>query len=175
LALDKVQTEIDEPDNDKKATGTDTVRKDVTSDEPVHDSPKAVATNIGEVDKPSNELLTIISEFKKQPTRPHIIDVEDNDTSEEETDEPPTIMSEFKKPPARPHMIDVKDADTSEEEPDEPAQITTMPDEWFEVDDDLSVPPRASTGEAAPIPPYERLHRSRYLVNVCGWATHGIW
>jgi hypothetical protein len=41
LALDEVQTETDEPDNDKEATGTDTVRKDVTSDEPDHNTPKA--------------------------------------------------------------------------------------------------------------------------------------
>ena len=71
----------------------------------------------------------LISEFKEPTTRPHIIDVEDEDTCEEETDEPRTIMSECKKPPARPHIIDVEDADTSEEEPDEPAQTTTMPDE----------------------------------------------
>ena len=99
LAIDKVQTEIAEPDNDKGAAGTDTVRKDVTSDKPVHDFPKVVATTIVEVDNLSNELLTIISEFEKPPTRPHIIDVEDEDTCEEETDEPPTIMSKFKKPP----------------------------------------------------------------------------
>ena len=58
-----------------------------------------------------------------------------------------------------------------------------MPDEWFEVDDALSVSPRASrvgrgtalTEEATPILPCERLHRSRHIVKVCGWATHGIW
>jgi hypothetical protein len=48
----------------------------------------------------------------------------------------------------RSHIIDVGDADTSEEEIDEldnePVHITTMPEEWFEVDDALSVPPRAS-------------------------------
>ena len=57
-----------------------------------------------------------------------------------------------------------------------------MPDEWFEVDDALSVPPRASeeargtalTEEAAPILLCERLHRSRCIVKVCGWNTHGI-
>ena len=53
-----------------------------------------------------------------------------------------------RKPPTRPHIIDVGDADISEEESDEPdnepAQVTTMPEEWFEVDDALSVPPRAS-------------------------------
>jgi hypothetical protein len=58
-----------------------------------------------------------------------------------------------------------------------------VPDKWFEVDDALSVSPRASrvgrgtalTEEAAPILPCERLHRSRHIVKVCGWATHGIW
>jgi hypothetical protein len=57
-----------------------------------------------------------------------------------------------------------------------------MPEEWSEVDDALSVPPRASeegretalTEEAAPTQPCEKLHRSRYVVKVCGWATHGI-
>jgi hypothetical protein len=63
-------------------------------------------------------------------------------------------IGEFDKPSDEPltitrsHIIDVGDADTSEEEIDEldnePAQITTMPEEWFEVDDALSVPPRAS-------------------------------
>jgi hypothetical protein len=60
----------------------------------------------------------------------------------------------------------VEDADNSEEETDESAQTTAMPDEWFENDDALSMPPRSTTEEAAPIPPYERLHRSRYLVKV---------
>jgi hypothetical protein len=147
LALDKVQTETDEPDNDKEATGTDTVRKDVTSDEPDHNTPKAdegaFAATIREVDKPSNEPLTIMSGFEKPTTKPHIIDVEDDDNSEEETDELITTMGEFKIPPARPHIIDVEDADTSEEETDEPGQITTMPDEWFEVEDALQAPPRA--------------------------------
>jgi hypothetical protein len=124
LAQDKDQTEIDKPDHDKEATGTDTVQKDVNSGEPDHDSPeadeRAFTTTIGEVDKPSDEPLTITSEFKKPPTRPHIFDVGDDDTSEEEeTDEPDyeplTITSEFKKPPTRPHIIDVGDADTSEE------------------------------------------------------------
>jgi hypothetical protein len=91
----------------------------VTSGEPDHDSPKAdegaVTTTIGEFDKPSEEPLTIMREFKEPPTKPHIIDVGDADTSEEESDEPDN----------------------------EPAQVTTMPGEWFEVDDALSVPPRA--------------------------------
>jgi hypothetical protein len=30
------------------------------------------------------------------------------------------------------------------------------------------------TEEAAPIQPCERLHRSRGVIKVCGWATHGI-
>ena len=143
----------------KEATENDTARKDVISGEPDHDCPTAdegaVTTIIGEVDKPSDEPLTITSEFKEPPTRSRIIDVGDADTSEEETDE-----------------LD-----------NEPAQITTMPEEWFEVDDALSVPPRASeegrgpalTEEAAPIPPCERLHRTRCIIKVCGWATHGIW
>ena len=150
--------EVDKPNDDKEATEKDTARKDVISGAPDHDSPTAdegaVTTTIGEVDKPSDEPLTITSEFKEPPTRPHIIDVGDADTSEEESDEPDN----------------------------EPAQVTTMPEEWFEVDDALSVPPRASeegrgtalTEEDAPILPCERLHRSRYIVKVCGWATHGI-
>ena len=68
LAQDKNQTEIDKPDHDKEATGTDTVRKDVTPGDPDHDSPETdegvVTTTIGEVDKPPNEQLTITSEFK---------------------------------------------------------------------------------------------------------------
>ena len=115
LAQEEDQTEVDKPNDDKEATENDTARKDVISGDPDHDSPTAdegaATTNIGEVDIPSDELLTITSEFKKPPTRPHIIDVGDTDTSEEECDEPDN----------------------------EPAQVTTMPEEWFEVDDALSV------------------------------------
>jgi hypothetical protein len=80
----------------------------------------------------------------------------------------------------------VGDADISEEEidkpNDEPAQLISMPEEWFEVDDALSVPPQASeerreaalTEDAAPRRHCERLHRSRSVIKVCGWATHGI-
>jgi hypothetical protein len=81
LAQEKDQTEVDEPDDDKEANENDTVN---------HDSPTAdggaVTTTIGEFDKPSDEPLTIASEFKEPPTRPHIIDVGDTDTSEEEID-----------------------------------------------------------------------------------------
>jgi hypothetical protein len=158
LAQEEDQTEIDEPNDDKEANENDTARKDMKSGEPDHNSPTAdegaITTTIGEFDKPSDEPLTITSEFKEPPTRSHIIDVGDSDTSEEEIDKPDN----------------------------EPAQITSMPVEWFEVDDALSVPPRASeegretalTEEAAPIQPCERLHRSRCIVKVCGWATHGI-
>ena len=68
-------------------------------------------------------------------------------------------MGKFKIPPARPHIIDIEDADNSEEETDEPAQTADIPDEWFEQDDALPTTPRATTEEAAPIPPYETLHR----------------
>ena len=86
----------------------------MTSDKPVHDSPKAVTTTTWEVDNLSTEPLTIISVFKEPPTRPHIIDLEDEDTCEEETDELPTLESEFKKPPPRPYISDVEDAETSQ-------------------------------------------------------------
>ena len=115
LALDEVQTETNEPDDNTPE-----------ADE------EASAATIREVDEPSNEPLIIMSEFEKPTTKPHIIDVEDDDNSEEETDELITTMGEFKIPPARPHIIDVEDTDNSEEETDEPAQTTDRPDEWFE-------------------------------------------
>jgi hypothetical protein len=114
-----------------------------------------------------------MSGFKRPTNQPHIIDVEDEDNPEEETDKI-TTMGEFKIPPARPHIINVE-SDNSEDETDEPAQTADTPDELFEQDDALPTTPRATTEEAAPIPPHERLHRSRYLVKVCGYVTHGIW
>ena len=92
----------------------------------------AFAATIREVDKHSNEPLTIMSGSKKPTNQPHIIDVEDDDNSEEETDELISTMGKFKIPPVRPHIIDVEDTDNSEEETDEPAQTTDRPDEWFE-------------------------------------------
>jgi hypothetical protein len=137
LAQEEDQTEMDKPNDDKEADENDNVRKDVISGEPDHDYPTA----------DEGAVTNTIGEFDKpsnEPltiTRSHIIDVgdTDTDTSDEEIDERDT----------------------------EPAQITTMPEEWFEVDDALSVPPRASEEgrgtalkeEAAPIPPCERLHR----------------
>jgi hypothetical protein len=166
LALDGVQTETDEPDTDKEATGA----------EPDDNTPKAdegaFAATIREVDKPSSEPLTIMSGFKKPTNQPHIIDVEDDDDPVEETDKI-TTMGEFKIPPARPQIIDVE-SDNSKDESNEPAQTADIPDEWFEEDDVLLTTPRATTEEAAPIPPHERFHRSRFLVEVCGWGTHGI-
>jgi hypothetical protein len=107
LEQDEDQTEIDEPNDDKEANENDTVWKDVISREPDHASPPAdegaVTTTIGEFDKPFDEPLTITSEFKEPPTKSHIIDVGDSDTSEEESDEPDN----------------------------EPAQVTTIPEEWF--------------------------------------------
>jgi hypothetical protein len=77
LAQDKDQTEFDKPDDDKEATENDTAWKDVISGDPDHDYPTAdegaATTNIGEVDIPSDEMLTIISEFKELPTRPRVI------------------------------------------------------------------------------------------------------
>jgi hypothetical protein len=154
LALDGVHTETDEPDTDKEATGT----------EPDDNTPKAnegaFAATIREVDKHSNEPLTIISGFKKPTNQPHIIDVEDDDKTEEETAEI-TTMGEFKIPPARPHIIDVE-SDNSEDETNEPAHTADIPDDWFERFDALPTTPGATTEEAAPIHPHERFHRSRY-------------
>jgi hypothetical protein len=99
--------------------------------------------------------------------------VEDEDNPEEETDEI-TTMGKLKMPPARPHIINVEN-DNSEDETDEPAQTADIPEEWVEQDDALPTTPRTTTEEAAPIPPHEGLHRSRYLVKVCGSFTHGIW
>ena len=69
MAQDEDQTEIDKPNDDKEATENDTARKDVISGVPDHDSPTAdggtVTTTFGEVDKPSDEPLTITSEIKK--------------------------------------------------------------------------------------------------------------
>jgi hypothetical protein len=69
LAQAEDQTEVDKPNDDKEATENDTVRKDVIPGEPDHDSPTAdegaVTTTFGEFDNPSDEPLTITSEFKE--------------------------------------------------------------------------------------------------------------
>ena len=53
-------------------------------------------------------------------TKPHINDVEDEDSSDEENDEPPVTMGEFKTQPDKPRIIDVEDRDNNEKETDEP-------------------------------------------------------
>jgi hypothetical protein len=164
LALNEVQTETDEPNKDKEAEPDDNTPEA---------NERALAVAIREVDRHSNDLLTIMSGFKKPPNQPHIIDVEDEDNPEEETDEI-TTMGKFKIPPARPHII-IMESDNSEDETDEPAQTADIPEEWVEQDDAPPTTPRTTTEEAAPIPPHEGLHRSRYLVKACGYFTHGIW
>jgi hypothetical protein len=150
--------EEDEPIDDN-----DTERKDVISREPDYDPPTAdgdAATTIGELDKPSDEPPTITenSESKEPPTRSHIIDVGDADTSEEEMDEPNVEPAKI----TPMHEEEVPEVTTdAEETTEEDAQwkedksLTTgsssvheatvvVNEEWFEVDDALSVPPRAS-------------------------------
>ena len=53
-------------------------------------------------------------------TKPHRNDVEDEDSSDEENDEPPVTMCEFKTQPDKPRIIDVEDRDNNEKETDEP-------------------------------------------------------
>jgi hypothetical protein len=96
--------------------------------------------------------------------------VEEEDNPEEETDKIITT-GKFKKPTNWAHIIDLE-SDSSEDETDEPAHT---PEEWVQQDDALPTTPKTTTDDAAPLPPHKRLHRSRYIVKVCGYFTHGIW
>jgi hypothetical protein len=192
LASNEVQTVTDEPNEDDEAEpDTNTPEADE----------RAIAATIKEVNRHSNGPFTIIGEVKNPTNQPHIIDAEEEDNPEEETDkiittgkfkkstnqphvtneevednpveetDEITAMGKFKISPTRPHIIDVE-SDNSEDETDEPAHT---PEEWVVQDDALPTTPRTTTDDAAPIPPHKRLHRSRYLVRVCGYFTHGIW
>jgi hypothetical protein len=161
LAPHEVQTETDEPIEDDEA--------DLDINTPETDERDLTAA-IKEVDRQSNGPSTIVDEVKNPTNQPRIIDVEEEENNpEEETDK--IITGKFKKPTNKARIIDLE-SESSEDETDESAHTS---DEWVEHDDALPTTPKTTPDDAVPSPPHERLYRSRYLVKVCGYHTHGIW
>ena len=116
LVLDEVQTKSVSI-NSKKAADIDNKLKQVTSDKPAHGSPEVITGELYNIptvcptitrelrkpltrlhdialqnkvtrEKETDELDIVKGEFKKPPARPFIMDVEDKDTSEEDSAEP---------------------------------------------------------------------------------------